>query len=148
MKATAIKQVRIGALAAQTGCSVPTIRYYEQVGLIPRARRSDSGHRVYETSTTQLLAFIRRCRDFGFSIEQVRTLLLLADGGKDCAEAREVAQEQLKNVRARMLELMTLERTLAQFVSTCNSTCAGGPTPKCNILRDLGFESPADAGCC
>lgn len=140
--------VRIGALAAQTGCSVPTIRYYEEVGLIPPARRTGSGQRVYQPGAAQVLGFIRRCRDFGFSIEQVRSLLSLAQGEKDCSEARDVAQEQLKSVRAKMLELMTLERTLAQFVDTCTSTCVGGPAPKCNILRDLGFEANTPAGCC
>jgi DNA-binding transcriptional MerR regulator len=140
--------VRIGVLAAQTGCTVPTIRYYEEVGLIPPALRTHSGHRVYQPSAARLLGFVRRCRDFGFSIEQVRTLLSLAEGQKDCAEARDIAQEQLKCLRTKMLELMTLERTLTQFVNTCSSTCAGGPAPKCNILRDLGFESNAGADCC
>lgn len=140
--------VRIGTLAAQTGCSVPTIRYYEEVGLIRPAQRTESGHRVYQPSAAQMLSFIRRCREIGFSIEQVRNLMSLAQGEKDCSKARDVAQEQLKNVRAKMLELMTLERTLAQFVDTCSSTCVGGPAPKCNILRDLGFEAKAAAGCC
>ena len=140
--------LRIGALAEQTGCTVPTIRYYEEVGLIPPAKRTDSGHRVYQPGAARVLGFIRRSRDFGFSIEQIRSLLSLAEGEKDCSEARDVAQEQLKSVRAKMLELMTLERTLAKFVDTCSSTCAGSPAPECNILRDLGLEAKATAGCC
>ena len=148
MKAPAPASVRIGALAAQTGCSVPTIRYYEEVGLIRPATRTESGHRVYEPSAAQLLAFIRRCRDFGFSIEQVRSLLALTHAKGDCSEARDVAKDQLKSVRAKIMELMTLERTLAQFVDTCSATCVGGPAPKCNILRDLGFEGNPAPGCC
>jgi DNA-binding transcriptional MerR regulator len=141
--------IRIGALAKQTGCSVPTIRYYEEVGLIPRATRSSSGHRVYDPATATLLGFVRRCRDFGFSVEQVRTLLSLARQGRDCDDARGVAQEHLKSVRAKMLELMTLERSLARFVDVCSSTCAGSPAPACNIFRDLGFEgAAAKQGCC
>jgi MerR family copper efflux transcriptional regulator len=66
--------VRIGALAEQTGCSVPTIRYYEQIGLIPAARRRSGGHRVYDAAAVQQLGFIRRCRDFGFALEQIRAL--------------------------------------------------------------------------
>jgi MerR family transcriptional regulator, copper efflux regulator len=142
------ESVRIGALAEMSGCSVPTIRYYEQVGLIPEARRRESGHRVYDPQAVQLLGFIRRCRDFGFTIDQIRDLLSLADSGKrDCVEARDIARAQLEAVRAKMLELMTLERSLAKFVDTCTSTCAGGPAPDCSILRDL---SPAAAkpGCC
>ena len=88
--------VRIGALAEQTGCSVPTIRYYEEIGLIPRAKRRSSGHRVYDPSAGQLVGFIRRCRDFGFTIEQVRSLTSLSRNKlRDCAEARDIAQEHL-----------------------------------------------------
>lgn len=144
--------VRIGTLATQTGCSVPTIRYYEEIGLIPRARRRSSGHRVYDPSAAQLIGFIRRCREFGFTIEQVRSLASLSrDSRRDCAEARDIAQEHLKNVRKKILELTALERTLAQFVETCNRNCLGGEAPDCNILKDLSaIESTSGTrtGCC
>ncbi len=131
--------IRIGALAQMSGCSVPTIRYYEEVGLIPAASRRSSGHRVYGAGAVQLLAFIRRCRDFGFTIDQTRALLALSHGAdRDCVEARDLAQEQLKAVRARMLELMDLERSLARFVESCNASCLGGSAPQCTILKDLG----------
>lgn len=134
--------VRIGALAEQTGCSVPTIRYYEEIGLIPRAKRRSSGHRVYDPSAAQLIGFIRRCRDFGFTIEQVRSLASLSRNKlRNCAEARDIAQEHLKGVRAKMLELMSLERTLTGFIDVCDKTCAGGKAPDCTILKDL---NPAD----
>lgn len=139
--------IRIGALAQMSGCSVPTIRYYEEVGLVPPASRRSSGHRVYDAEAVQLLAFIRRCRDFGFSIEQTRTLLSLSQGGeRDCIEARDIAQEQLKSVRAKMLELLDLERSLAKFVAACNATCLGGPAPKCTILKELAPTK--QDGCC
>ncbi len=139
-----IEPVRIGALAQQTGCSVPTIRYYEEIGLIPRAHRRSSGHRVYDASAVQLIAFIRRCRDFGFTIEQIRSLASLSrDKRRDCAEARDIAQKHLDGVRAKMLELMTLERTLARFIQACDKTCVGGMAPDCTILKDL---SPANSG--
>ena len=135
-------RLRIGELAVKTGCTVPTIRYYEEVGLIPKAARRESGQRVYDHAAVQLVGFIRRARDFGFTIEQIRALLSLAAGtDRDCVEARDVAQAHLKAVRARMLELMTLERSLVGFVEGCNSTCAGGPAPKCSILKDLGLDS-------
>ena len=142
--------IRIGALAQRSGCSVPTIRYYEEVGLIPRASRRSSGHRVYDARAVQLLAFIRRCRDFGFTIEQTRALVSLSHAEeRDCVEARDIAQEQLKAVRARMLELLDLERSLAKFVSACNATCLGGPAPKCTILKDIGVTATArQDGCC
>ena len=140
--------IRIGALAEMSGCSVPTIRYYEEVGLIPRASRRSSGHRVYDAGAVQLLAFIRRCRDFGFTIDQTRALVSLSQTKeRDCVEARDLAQDQLKAVRAKMLELLDLERSLAKFVSACNATCLGGSAPKCTILKDLGVTARQD-GCC
>jgi MerR family copper efflux transcriptional regulator len=144
--------VRIGALAAQTGCSVPTIRYYEEIGLIPHARRRSSGHRVYDSSAAQLIGFIRRCRDFGFTIEQVRSLASLSrNRRRDCAEARDIAQQHLNGVRKRMGELAALERTLAQFVEACNRNCVGGEAPDCSILKDLCATDSAPGertGCC
>lgn len=144
--------LRIGALSEQTGCSVPTIRYYEQIGLLPRAPRRASGHRVYDASAVQLVGFIRRCRDFGFTIEQVRSLASLQrDSRGDCAQARDIAQEHLVGVRGKMLELAALERTLARFVEDCEKTCAGGAAPECTMLKDLSrldSASRASSGCC
>src|SRR6185503_4673269 len=145
------KTLRIGDLARKTGCSVPTIRYYEEVGLLPRAARRTSGQRAYDASAAQVLGFIRRCRDFGFSVKEVRSLISFTDGrSRACLDARDVAQEHLKTVRGRMLELMELERSLSRYVSACSALCADGPAPGCTILEDLGLagEAPASPGCC
>ncbi len=69
----------IGVIARQTGCTVPTIRYYEEIGLLPPGPRTEAGRRVYGDEAVRRLTFIRRCRDFGFSIEQVRELVSLVD---------------------------------------------------------------------
>ena len=153
MKTTAANSepIRIGALAQKTGCSVPTIRYYEEVGLIPAASRRSSGHRVYDDAAVAVLCFIRRCRAFGFTLDQTRALLSLADKEeRDCVEARDIAQGQLTAVRAKMVDLMSLERSLVRFVDSCNANCAGGPAPKCTILKDLGLgdEDAAKQGRC
>ena len=85
----------IGALAERTGLNVPTIRYYEEIGLIPAAKRRPSGHRFYDGEAEQLLTFVRHCRDFGFPIEQVRELVSLAKSEeRDCFETRDIAQAQ------------------------------------------------------
>lgn len=148
----ATDSIRIGDLARTAGCSVPTIRYYEEIGLIPRAKRRSSGHRAYDASAAELLGFIRRCRDLGFTIEQTRALASLADGrSRACLDARDIAQGHLKRVRERMLELLDLERSLSRFVDACTSLCADGPAPKCTILRDLGLKrsgTAGRAGCC
>jgi DNA-binding transcriptional MerR regulator len=138
----------IGALAERTGCSVPTIRYYEEIGLIPRARRRDSGHRVYGADSLELLSFIRRCRDFGFPVEQVRELVALSQSSaRDCVETLGIAQQHLQAVRARLSELHELERSLSRFAQACSQRCAGGPASDCTIVKDM-IGSPARKGCC
>lgn len=136
-------ELTIGALAAQTGCTVPTIRYYEEIGLLPAAARRASGHRVYSPAVSELLTFIRHCRDFGFSIEQVRTLLSLSTSSeRNCVETREIAQAHLSAVRMKLRELRALERQLAGFVDACSAQCAGGPAAECVITQDIS------RGCC
>jgi DNA-binding transcriptional MerR regulator len=134
----------IGAVARQTGCSVPTIRYYEDIGLLPAAPRTEGNRRHYGEAAIRLLAFIRRCREFGFTIEQVRELAGLVDRpGRDCVEVRDVAQAHLQAVRTRLAQLQALEVSLSAFVGSCNATCAGGPVVDCSILEDLA--APAGA---
>jgi DNA-binding transcriptional MerR regulator len=138
----------IGALAERTGCNVPTIRYYEEIGLLRPAARKASGHRVYSETDMRRLLFIRRCRDFGFPIEQVRALVSLMDeGNKDCMEARDLAQGHLNAVRQKIREMRALERSLSQFVASCNTACAGGPASACVILEDLASPKGCSSGC-
>src|SRR4051812_35809716 len=110
----------IGSLAQGTGCTSPTIRYYEGIGLLPKATRRPNGQRTYTDEDFRRLTFIRRCRDFGFSIEQVRRLVeLTTSPERDCVEARDVAQLHLDEVRGKLEELRALERSLVDFVATC-----------------------------
>lgn len=128
----------IGALAARTRCSVPTIRYYEQIGLMPSAERAANGHRYYNRRDLTRLGFIKRCRDFGFPIEQVRVLAqLFEDGDRACREVREQAQVHLDAVRAKLAELRQLEASLELMVGNCDTTCSAGPTRDCCILADM-----------
>src|SRR5258708_26019171 len=118
----------IGALAAETRCTVPTIRYYEEIGLLPEANRRMSGHRLYGDADLKRLTFIRRCRDFGFPIEQVRALAALVDAPeKDCVAARDVAQRHLDEAQRKLKELRALERSLKTFVTDCDAQCVCGP---------------------
>ena len=136
----------IGALAKASGVTTPAIRYYEQIGLIPKARRSQSGQRYYEDSDLSRLTFIKQCRDFGFGIEQVRVLLDLSiSRQRDCTETRDIAQAHLDEVRQRLHELRALEERLAGFVDRCNDVCAGGPGTDCVIVKSLSSKS---GSCC
>ncbi|WP_183452700.1 MerR family transcriptional regulator [Microvirga lupini] len=141
------RALTIGALAEQTGCNVPTIRYYEEIGLLPPARRRPGGHRFYSEDDLRQLTFIRRCRDFGFSVEQVRTLVSLAqDPDRDCNETRDLAQAHLAEVRRKLIELRALESSLEAFVDNCTAACAGGPASQCTITQDL--TGPRGSRCC
>lgn len=131
----------IGALSAATGCAVPTIRYYEEIGLLPKALRRSGGHRVYGVSDLDRLTFIRRCRDFGFPIEQVRQLTALVGSKEDCVAARDLAQAHLDVVREKLKDLRALERSLKSHVDRCDAQCAGGPAADCVILTDLATPS-------
>lgn len=133
----------IGALAKASGVTAPTIRFYEEIRLTPKARRSASGQRCYEKSDLERLTFIKQCRDFGFGIEQVRLLLDLSiSRDRNCFETRDIAQAHLQEVRLKMEALRVLEARLATFVKHCSDACAGGPGPDCVIFKDLGDTQP------
>ncbi|MES2933765.1 MAG: helix-turn-helix domain-containing protein [Pseudomonadota bacterium] len=143
----------IGSLADLTSCNIPTIRYYEQIGLLPPAQRAANGHRYYVDADLARLSFIKRCRDFGFAIEQVRQLLPLFDDlDRPCVEARDLAQIHLQQVRDKLEQMRQLEATLAAFVTRCDATCVGGDTRNCCIIENLSsldVTLPSqDAGCC
>ena len=130
--------MKIGALARRTGTNAPTIRYYEEIGLLRSADRQAGGQRVYGDADVKQLTFIRRCREFGFSIDQVRSLVaLMQDPSLSCIHARDIAQEHLVAVRMKLAELKALERSIAAFVASCDASCVGGPGPDCVILDDL-----------
>jgi MerR family transcriptional regulator, copper efflux regulator len=138
-------ELRIGDLAERTGTSAATIRYYEEIGLLRRAPRQAGGQRVYTRDDVERLTFIRSCREFDFSIEQVRALIaIMHDPNSSCMNARDLAAEHLTAVRAKMRELKALERSLTAFVKSCDTSCAGGPGPECVILHDLAKSSASE----
>lgn len=143
----------IGVIAQRTGCSVPTIRYYEEIGLVPAGPRTEGGRRVYGQAAVRRLTFIRHCRDFGFSIEQVRELVGLVDEPqRPCVEVRDVAARHLVELRQKLAALQALESSVAAFVGRCDSACAGGAALDCTILEDLALPvvtpGQSAATCC
>jgi DNA-binding transcriptional MerR regulator len=136
----------IGALAERTDCNVPTIRYYEEIGLLAKAGRRPGGHRFYREADVKRLTFIRRCREFQFPLEKVRELVdLIEHPERDCNAAKQLAEEHLIALRKKLVELQALEQSLSQFAESCSSLCAGGPARGCVILEDLG--SPTSSCC-
>jgi len=126
-----------GALARVTGVNGETIRYYEGIGLMPDPHRSAGGHRIYDRSHLQRLRFIRRCRELGFSLNEVRALLDPVDrGGYTCAEIRDRATVHLKDVTRKMRDLQRMQRTLRTMIASCD----GGSIPECPIIDALFSE--------
>jgi MerR family mercuric resistance operon transcriptional regulator len=130
----ASQALTIGELATRTSCGRETIRYYERIGLLARPARSTGGHRIYDSAAGRRLAFIRRSRDLGFSLDQVREMLGLVDRGTvDCAEIKETGERQLDHVRRRIADLRRIERTLDDMTRQCGA----GRRPSCPIIETL-----------
>jgi MerR family mercuric resistance operon transcriptional regulator len=121
-------EIRIGELSSRTGCNIETIRYYERIGLLPRPHRSASRYRLYNGSDVRRLTFVRRARELGFTLDEVRALLSLSADQREgaCAEVREVAASHLADVRARIADLRAMERILADAVRRCDKGEAAG----------------------
>jgi MerR family mercuric resistance operon transcriptional regulator len=121
--------------------NVETIRYYERVGLLAKPARTSSGYRSYRPRDVERLTFIRRARELGFSLDEVRRLLGLADGkSRSCRQVRDIAAEHLSDVRTKLGDLQRLERVLADLVSAC----ADGTLPACPLLETLTHIPRAD----
>ena len=130
--------MKIGELANATGTKVETIRYYEQTGLLPAPARTHGNYRSYGPDHLARLSFIRRARDLGFSIEQVRALLDLSDDRtRDCATVDHIASEHLREVDRKIADLTALRRELSAVIASCD----GGTVAECRIIEALG---PAD----
>jgi MerR family mercuric resistance operon transcriptional regulator len=121
-------------LARKTGCNLETIRYYEKVELLPAPPRSSNGYRVYSPELVQRLQFILRARDLGFAMEEVRSLLSLADKGEQtCALVMQKTRIHLADVRRRIAELQRIEAILAETLAECS----GKNVPDCPIIDAL-----------
>ena len=127
----------IGSAARAAGCTVPTVRYYEEIGLLSAADRTASGHRVYTQSIIEQLKLIRRCRDFGLAIKDIGVLLKVNTSFADCDAALALINEHRRQLRARISELKSLEQALAVMAARCADTCVGGSASYCTIFSDL-----------
>ena len=128
------EQFPIGILSERSGVNIETIRYYERANLLPKPQRSTAGYRLYRTTDSDRLCFIRRARDLGFSLDEIRRLLGLADQkSRSCRRVHDIAVEHLAEVRAKIGDLRRMERVLATMVKAC----AQGTLPACPLLETL-----------
>jgi MerR family transcriptional regulator, mercuric resistance operon regulatory protein len=132
------RPVLIGALAERTGVNIETIRFYERVGLLPSPPRSQGRHRVYDEEHLQRLRFVRRCRELGFSLDDIRALLALVDDGNSkCGAARGIALRHLADVHGKITSLKRLERALKNMTDACRP----GDQSSCPIIEALSSDA-------
>lgn len=118
------RMLSIGGLAKACGVAAPTIRYYEKIALMPAPERSRSDQRRYDQTAIERLDFIRRCRSFGFSTQQVRSLLAVPNGSAvDCRISKEIAQSRIADIRLRISDLLALETDLNAVIGQCETGC-------------------------
>lgn len=128
------KSLMIGDIAAATGAKVNTIRFYEDIGLMPLALRTASGRRIYDESDTRRLFFIRHARTLGFSIEEIRSLIeLWSRPDSECADAAAIACRHLRNVEERIAQLEMLRAKLTKIAASCE----GGRTADCGVIEAI-----------
>lgn len=124
----------IGELSRSTGVNIETIRYYERLKILPSPPRTEGGRRVFGRNERRILAFIRRGRQLGFTLVEIRALLGLgAPAQASCAEVRKIASQHLRSVRERLADLTRLEAILAEAVAKCT----GETAPVCPVLDIL-----------
>ena len=138
MRSTSPKQtslLTIGELSRRTGVNIETILYYERINMLPAPRRTASGRRVYGSGDRRTLAFIRRARELGFTLSEIRALLALSAecGRESCAEVRDLAAAHLAEIRGKIADLKAMERILADAVRRCDA----GEAPGCPVLDAL-----------
>lgn len=127
--------MKIGELARSTGTKVETIRFYEKVGLLPAPDRTEGNYRDYSQSHLARLSFVRRARDLGFTLDQVRALLTLADDrDQPCSAVDVVAREHLGQIDQKIADLQALRRELGGLISQCGQ----GAISDCRIIEALG----------
>jgi MerR family transcriptional regulator, mercuric resistance operon regulatory protein len=133
-RAEKLEGMPIGELSRLTGVNIETIRYYEKIKMLRAPPRTEGGHRIYGPTETRILAFIRRGRELGFSLDEIRALFDLGGpGNASCADVRKVATRHLDDIRAKIGDLKKLERLLAKTIARCS----GNRVPECPVLDIL-----------
>jgi len=133
--------MNIGQAARHSGVPSKTIRYYESIGLIAPARRSDAGYRVYGETDIETLRFVQRARALGFSVAEVGNLLALwRDKSRESAQVKQLAQSHVRRIDAKIIELESMRATLTHLIDRCQ----GDSRPDCPILEDLAHNVRAD----
>ncbi|MDE2111955.1 MAG: helix-turn-helix domain-containing protein [Alphaproteobacteria bacterium] len=126
--------IPIGQLSRDTGVNIETIRYYEKIGIMPKPPRSGGGYRLYKAEHCKRLSFVRRGRELGFSLDELRELLRLVDGrAYTCKEVRALTFDHVADIRRKIADLKRLERALTDIAARCS----GKHVPECPVIDAL-----------
>jgi MerR family mercuric resistance operon transcriptional regulator len=130
---TFLETLSIGELSRRTGVNIETIRYYERIKMLPAPPRTSSGRRVYGPAEIRSLTFIRRSRELGFTLDEIRALLAISaeDGNNPCGEVRQIAARHLADLRA-----------MARVLSDAVQRCDAGEMPGCPLIDTLSASAP------
>jgi len=140
----AAEACRIGELAARSGLTADTLRYYERVGLLPKAARTSGGFRVYPPQALERLRFVKRAQTLGLTLNQIRELVAFQDQGglKRCRRVRDLLRAKLAEVQARLTELEEFRASLSRYLEDCERTLGGERAPnrtepECPVIETL-----------
>ena len=130
------ENLAIGELSRQSGVNIETVRYYERIKILPAPPRTATGRRIYDYTHLRTLAFVRRSRELGFSLNEIRALIRLRPEKATCRQVREIAAHHLADIRAKLNDLKKLERLLARTLARCS----GKTVPDCPVLDILDIQ--------
>jgi MerR family mercuric resistance operon transcriptional regulator len=129
-----LQLITIGEMSRRTGVNIETVRYYERVGVMPKPRRTEGGHRAYDGDQLKRLHFVRRSRELGFSLDEVRAMLrLVDDGALTCGEIHAITVDHLADTKRKITDLRRLEKALGSMAAECSR----GDIPDCPIIETL-----------
>ena len=130
--------LRIGEVAERAGVSVDTVRYYERLGLLPRAPRSEGGFRLFALDAIERLRFIKQAQEMGFSLDEIR-MLLTGGGAGECRQMRDLLQSKMQEINQKMKALRVFSRTLSRHLRACEAELARrGAAAKCPVVAEIG----------
>lgn len=134
--------LKIGELASAAGVTADTVRYYERLGLLPRASRSRAGYRLYTDPDLDRLRFVKQAQGFGFSLDEIRELLPGRQARlSECRRVRELLGSKLEEIDARLAELRGFRRLLVDYLEECEQTLAGKRDDACPVLFEISHPS-------
>lgn len=130
--------IPIGALAARTRCNIETIRFYEKIGVLSKPARTEGGHRAYGPAHVERLTFVRRARELGFALDEVRALLQLAAASDvPCAEVKDLATTHLTGVKTKIADLRAMQKALTALIGQCDARGDAESQLGCPLIETL-----------